>query len=116
MTWGKLGALQADNSWRKERIRDVPLCQEDCDQWWEDCQDAITCKANWHKGWNWTTGEWGLQGTPPSCLDPPVGLQSPSILLQGRLCPPSLVAVSGSVGVTVPMGWGWQPGGNPLCM
>ncbi|XP_014737601.1 PREDICTED: folate receptor alpha-like [Sturnus vulgaris] len=47
---------QADNSWRKERIRDVPLCKEDCDQWWEDCQDAVTCKVNWHKGWNWTTG------------------------------------------------------------
>ncbi|XP_068036895.1 folate receptor alpha-like isoform X2 [Anomalospiza imberbis] len=47
---------QADSSWRKERIRDVPLCQEDCEQWWEDCQDAVTCKVNWHKGWNWTTG------------------------------------------------------------
>ncbi|XP_071421341.1 folate receptor alpha-like isoform X2 [Pithys albifrons albifrons] len=47
---------QADTSWRKERILDVPLCQEDCEQWWEDCQDAVTCKTNWHKGWNWTTG------------------------------------------------------------
>ncbi|XP_064498540.1 folate receptor alpha-like [Pseudopipra pipra] len=47
---------QADNTWRKERIRDVPLCQEDCEQWWEDCQDAVTCKVNWHKGWNWTSG------------------------------------------------------------
>ncbi|XP_074429104.1 folate receptor gamma-like [Larus michahellis] len=47
---------QADNSWRKERILHVPLCREDCEQWWEDCQDAVTCKVNWHKGWNWTTG------------------------------------------------------------
>ncbi|XP_054663608.1 folate receptor gamma-like isoform X1 [Grus americana] len=47
---------QADTSWRKERILHVPLCREDCEQWWEDCQDAVTCKVNWHKGWNWTTG------------------------------------------------------------
>lgn len=64
MNWEKLGSLQADSSWRKERIRDVPLCQEDCEQWWEDCQDAVTCKVNWHKGWNWTTGECGLWGSP----------------------------------------------------
>ncbi|XP_037233512.1 folate receptor alpha-like [Falco rusticolus] len=47
---------QTDISWRKERILYVPLCREDCEQWWEDCQDAVTCKVNWHKGWNWTTG------------------------------------------------------------
>ncbi|KFQ96279.1 Folate receptor alpha, partial [Nipponia nippon] len=47
---------QVDNSWRKERILHVPLCREDCEQWWEDCQDAVTCKVNWHKGWNWTSG------------------------------------------------------------
>ncbi|NXJ57883.1 FOLR3 protein, partial [Spizaetus tyrannus] len=46
----------ADSSWRKERILYVPLCLEDCEQWWEDCQNAATCKVNWHKGWNWTTG------------------------------------------------------------
>ncbi|NXX56303.1 FOLR3 protein, partial [Scopus umbretta] len=37
------------DSWRKERILHVPLCREDCEQWWEDCQDAVTCKVNWHK-------------------------------------------------------------------
>ncbi|XP_067161616.1 folate receptor gamma-like isoform X2 [Apteryx mantelli] len=47
---------QADTSWRKERIRDVPLCREDCEQWWQDCRDALTCKRNWHTGWNWTSG------------------------------------------------------------
>ncbi|XP_074996564.1 folate receptor gamma-like [Calonectris borealis] len=47
---------QTDTSWRKERILHVPLCREDCEQWWEDCRDAVTCKVNWHKGWNWTTG------------------------------------------------------------
>lgn len=48
-----------DQSWRKERILDVPLCKEDCQQWWEDCQSSYTCKSNWHKGWNWSSGkEW----------------------------------------------------------
>ncbi|XP_068786980.1 folate receptor gamma-like [Struthio camelus] len=47
---------QADTSWRKERVRGVPLCREDCEQWWEDCRDAATCKEDWHKGWNWSTG------------------------------------------------------------
>ncbi|XP_032063709.1 folate receptor alpha-like [Aythya fuligula] len=48
--------VQTDSSWRRERILHVPLCREDCEQWWEDCQDALTCKVNWHKGWNWTSG------------------------------------------------------------
>ena len=52
-------ALQTDSSWRRQRILNVPLCREDCEQWWEDCRDASTCKVNWHKGWNWSTG------TPP---------------------------------------------------
>ncbi|XP_043928956.1 folate receptor gamma-like isoform X2 [Protopterus annectens] len=47
---------ETDTSWRKERITDVPLCQEDCDQWWDDCKNDQTCKENWHKGWDWTTG------------------------------------------------------------
>lgn len=38
----------------------MPLCREDCEQWWEDCKDARTCKENWHKGWNWATGEGAL--------------------------------------------------------
>ncbi|XP_043830469.1 folate receptor alpha-like [Dromiciops gliroides] len=44
------------SSWRKERILNVPLCKEDCNQWWEDCQTSYTCKENWRKGWNWTSG------------------------------------------------------------
>ncbi|XP_062983976.1 folate receptor alpha-like [Elgaria multicarinata webbii] len=47
---------QVDQSWRKQRILDVPLCKEDCETWWEDCQNDFTCKDNWHTGWNWTTG------------------------------------------------------------
>ncbi|NXM91302.1 FOLR3 protein, partial [Oenanthe oenanthe] len=44
------------SSWRRERIRNVPLCREDCERWWQDCGDARTCKENWHQGWNWATG------------------------------------------------------------
>ncbi|NXF93115.1 FOLR1 protein, partial [Eubucco bourcierii] len=47
---------QVDSSWRRERILHVPLCQEDCHEWWEDCKDFVTCKEDWHKGWNWATG------------------------------------------------------------
>ncbi|NWU90513.1 FOLR3 protein, partial [Upupa epops] len=43
---------QADSSWRRERILHVPLCREDCEDWWKDCKDYDTCKENWHKGWN----------------------------------------------------------------
>nr|XP_021145916.1 folate receptor gamma-like [Columba livia] len=64
---------QSDTSWRRERILHVPLCREDCEQWWDDCQDSATCKVNWHKGWNWTSAEsrsprraLGLAVTSPS--------------------------------------------------
>ncbi|KAG9335265.1 hypothetical protein JZ751_005445 [Albula glossodonta] len=42
-----------DQSWRKERILDVPLCKEDCEKWWNDCKNDFTCKENWHTGWDW---------------------------------------------------------------
>uniref|UniRef100_A0A4X2LYN8 Folate receptor-like domain-containing protein n=1 Tax=Vombatus ursinus TaxID=29139 RepID=A0A4X2LYN8_VOMUR len=42
---------------RGERMLNVPLCKEDCNQWWEDCRTSYTCKENWQKGWNWTSGE-----------------------------------------------------------
>uniref|UniRef100_A0A665U4V8 Folate receptor n=1 Tax=Echeneis naucrates TaxID=173247 RepID=A0A665U4V8_ECHNA len=48
---------QVHQSWRKERIIDVPLCMEDCHDWWEDCKNDYTCKSNWHKGWDWSSGE-----------------------------------------------------------
>uniref|UniRef100_A0A8C0WE86 Folate receptor-like domain-containing protein n=1 Tax=Castor canadensis TaxID=51338 RepID=A0A8C0WE86_CASCN len=52
---------QVDQSWRKERFLDVPLCKEDCQAWWEACRTSSTCKSDWHKGWDWTSGE-GLEG------------------------------------------------------
>ncbi|CAK6442804.1 unnamed protein product [Pipistrellus nathusii] len=47
---------EVNQSWRKEQILNVPLCKEDCEVWWEDCRTSYTCKSNWHKGWNWTSG------------------------------------------------------------
>ncbi|XP_069573361.1 folate receptor [Brachyistius frenatus] len=47
---------KADEGWRKQRILGVPLCKEDCESWWEDCKNDFTCKTNWHKGWDWSTG------------------------------------------------------------
>uniref|UniRef100_A0A674HIQ0 Folate receptor gamma-like n=1 Tax=Taeniopygia guttata TaxID=59729 RepID=A0A674HIQ0_TAEGU len=65
---------QVDSSWRRERILHVPLCREDCEEWWEDCKDALTCKENWHKGWNWATGTnrcpWGSMCRPFSQVFP----------------------------------------------
>ncbi|PKK19355.1 folate receptor gamma-like, transcript variant X1 [Columba livia] len=65
---------QVDSSWRRERILHVPLCKEDCEEWWEDCKDAVTCKDNWHKGWNWATGTnrcpWGSMCRPFSEVFP----------------------------------------------
>ena len=51
---------QVNQKWRKERFLNVPLCKEDCQSWWEDCRTFYTCKSNWHRGWDWTSGEgWG---------------------------------------------------------
>uniref|UniRef100_A0A452TQC4 Folate receptor beta n=1 Tax=Ursus maritimus TaxID=29073 RepID=A0A452TQC4_URSMA len=47
---------QVNQSWRRERFLHVPLCKEDCQRWWEDCRTSYTCKANWHRGWDWTSG------------------------------------------------------------
>ncbi|XP_072900449.1 folate receptor gamma-like isoform X2 [Hemitrygon akajei] len=47
---------KVDQSWRKERILDVPICKTDCEEWWQDCQEDYTCKSNWHKGWDWSSG------------------------------------------------------------
>lgn len=47
---------EVNQSWRKQRILNVPLCLGDCQTWWDDCQEVSTCKVDWHTGWNWTTG------------------------------------------------------------
>ncbi|XP_048215394.1 folate receptor beta-like isoform X2 [Perognathus longimembris pacificus] len=47
---------EVNQSWRKERFLHVPLCKEDCERWWEDCRTSSTCKTDWHKGWDWSSG------------------------------------------------------------
>uniref|UniRef100_A0A8C8U3Q4 IZUMO1 receptor, JUNO n=1 Tax=Peromyscus maniculatus bairdii TaxID=230844 RepID=A0A8C8U3Q4_PERMB len=46
---------------QEERVWGVPLCREDCEEWWEDCHTSYTCKSNWHSGWHWSQGN----STPP---------------------------------------------------
>ncbi|XP_075704405.1 folate receptor beta-like [Rhinoderma darwinii] len=48
--------MKVNQTWRKERIMDIPLCKEDCETWYNDCKHDYTCMENWHTGWNWTTG------------------------------------------------------------
>ncbi|KAL2096276.1 hypothetical protein ACEWY4_008424 [Coilia grayii] len=47
---------QVNQTWRKERILNVPLCQEDCESWYADCRHDFTCKQDWHSGWDWSSG------------------------------------------------------------
>ncbi|XP_053415960.1 sperm-egg fusion protein Juno [Nycticebus coucang] len=41
---------------RGQRAAAVPLCREDCEEWWKDCSSSYTCKAHWHVGWDWSRG------------------------------------------------------------
>ena len=52
---------------RKERAMHIPLCADDCDQWFHDCKDDFTCSGNWgnSSGWNWKK-----KGTPAMCTQP----------------------------------------------
>ncbi|XP_072467433.1 sperm-egg fusion protein Juno [Notamacropus eugenii] len=48
---------EVSTRWRKERVLNVPLCWEDCEEWWKDCHTSYTCKSDWHKGWAWRSGK-----------------------------------------------------------
>ncbi|XP_075824116.1 sperm-egg fusion protein Juno isoform X1 [Microtus pennsylvanicus] len=41
----------------EERVWGVPLCREDCEEWWKDCSSSYTCKSNWRSGWDWSQGK-----------------------------------------------------------
>ncbi|XP_007534089.1 sperm-egg fusion protein Juno [Erinaceus europaeus] len=71
------GALQA------RRAAGVPLCKEDCEQWWEDCRSASTCKDDWLHGWHRSGGR---TRCPPgaSCRPFPRVFPGPAALC-GRL-------------------------------
>ncbi|XP_004471965.2 sperm-egg fusion protein Juno [Dasypus novemcinctus] len=45
-----------DRSGPGEHIVAVPLCREDCEQWWTDCRTSSTCKASWQEGWDLSQG------------------------------------------------------------
>lgn len=36
-----------NQTFRKERFVDVPLCASDCNQWFKDCENDYTCVKNW---------------------------------------------------------------------
>lgn len=100
----------------------MPLCKEDCEEWWEDCKDFVTCKENWHKGWNWATGRlWNnpllmAAGTPlaASLLPAPWLEPGPPIALT-RLwgCWPEGGQAT-TVRRDVAMGRGWGEGGSEV--
>ncbi|VDM00644.1 unnamed protein product [Schistocephalus solidus] len=36
----------------------MPLCQSDCDAWYDACRKGLTCARNWRSGgFNWTSEE-----------------------------------------------------------
>ncbi|EGW11935.1 putative folate receptor delta [Cricetulus griseus] len=37
---------------QEEQVQGVPLCLEDCEEWWEDCRSSYTCKSNWHSSFH----------------------------------------------------------------
>uniref|UniRef100_A0A8C0Z0M2 Folate receptor-like domain-containing protein n=1 Tax=Canis lupus familiaris TaxID=9615 RepID=A0A8C0Z0M2_CANLF len=45
---------EVGSSGQGERIRDAPLCREDCEQWWEDCRTSYTCRSDWLGSWDWS--------------------------------------------------------------
>ncbi|KII68371.1 Folate receptor alpha [Thelohanellus kitauei] len=48
---------------RKERLRGIPLCSNDCDSWFEACRDDYTCSSTWYPN-SFTTQE-----GQPVCVD-----------------------------------------------
>ena len=41
--------VQPANTRPKERLMLVPMCQSDCNRWWNACGDSLTCVRNWRK-------------------------------------------------------------------
>ncbi|XP_064456697.1 folate receptor beta-like [Ornithodoros turicata] len=47
----------------KERFFEVPLCQSDCDAWWNDCRQDLACVRNWAREFRWKKGNNRCPGT-----------------------------------------------------
>ncbi|XP_033111301.1 folate receptor beta-like [Anneissia japonica] len=41
---------------RNERYKGIPLCESECNAWWDACRYDLTCKDNWALGWDWSAG------------------------------------------------------------
>ncbi|GAB6023042.1 hypothetical protein CHUAL_007134 [Chamberlinius hualienensis] len=48
--------VQVDMKIRKERAFGVPLCASECDAWYNDCKDDLTCVDNWVRKFVWIDG------------------------------------------------------------
>ena len=38
---------------RNQRYFQIPLCQKDCESWFDDCSNDYTCRDNWNRGFIW---------------------------------------------------------------
>jgi len=48
--------VKVNRTFASERIYNVPICADDCHQWWEDCQYDYTCTTNWARNFKWVNG------------------------------------------------------------
>lgn len=54
-------------TWRKERFYEVPLCQSNCDDWFNACKDDLTCAYTWNSGFVWQRKNNGRGGLTNVC-------------------------------------------------
>ncbi|XP_021063576.1 sperm-egg fusion protein Juno [Mus pahari] len=45
------------NGQEEQRVWGVPLCREDCEEWWTACHSSSTCKSSWLHSWDWSQGK-----------------------------------------------------------
>lgn len=43
---------QNHNEMVTEEYLNLPLCQSECDDWWNACRDEYTCADNWYNGFD----------------------------------------------------------------
>ncbi|CAK9297506.1 unnamed protein product [Gordionus sp. m RMFG-2023] len=48
--------LDGQKKHSSEKFFDVPLCASECDAWWSDCKEDMTCTDNWYYGFKWVNG------------------------------------------------------------
>ncbi|KAK3860461.1 hypothetical protein Pcinc_033488 [Petrolisthes cinctipes] len=59
--------VKENRSWRKERFYQVPLCWNDCQDWFNDCSTDLTCTDNWSINFNWKNTTVGCHGGAKTC-------------------------------------------------